>query len=146
MSLSIQMPLRGRFADRRANAIIVTMFAPSVDLDSFRRRIDSLRASNLRLRDELERETSRLVRFQERATERQPAHAVLRRRIEDLTSRELEVLQHIAEGYSTKEIGSRLGITFKTAACHRHRLMQKLEVHGTGALVRIAIATGLVKV
>ena len=56
--------------------------------------------------------------------------------MEELTARELEVLRYIAEGHSTKEIGARLGITFKTAACHRHRLMQKLDVHGTGALVR----------
>ena len=108
--------------------------------------MDSLRVNNSRLREELERETSRLVQFQERSADRQPANPELRRRIEDLTARELEVLRHIAEGHSTKEIGARLGITFKTAACHRHRLMQKLDVHGTGSLVRIAISSGLVKV
>ena len=122
------------------------MLTSSVELNSFRRRIDSLRANNSRLRDDLERETSRLLEFQERSTERQPAQTALRKQIEELTARELEVLQHIAEGCSTKEIGARLGITFKTAACHRHRLMQKLDVHGTGALVRIAIAAGVVKV
>src|ERR1043166_7005686 len=111
-----------------------------VELDSFRRRIDSLRVSNSRLRDELERETLRLLRFQERANGRPAADSELRRQVEDLTARELEVLRLIAEGHSTKEIGARLGITFKTAACHRHRLMQKLDVHGTGSLVRIAIA------
>src|SRR4051812_45699339 len=122
------------------------VLAPSVELDTFRRRIDCLRINNSRLRDDLERETLRLVEFQERTTARQPAHSALRRQIEELTARELEVLRHIAEGRSTKEIGAQLGITFKTAACHRHRLMQKLDVHGTGALVRIAIATGVVKV
>jgi DNA-binding NarL/FixJ family response regulator len=122
------------------------MLTSSVELNSFRRRIDSLRANNSRLRDDLERETSRLLKFQERSTERQPAQTALRKQFEELTARELEVLQHIAEGCSTKEIGARLGITFKTAACHRHRLMQKLDVHGTGALVRIAIAAGVVKV
>jgi DNA-binding CsgD family transcriptional regulator len=122
------------------------MLVTTIELDSFRRRIDSLRVNNSRLRDELERETLRLVQFQQRGNDRQPAYSEFRRQMEDLTGRELEVLRHIAEGCSTKEIGSRLGITFKTAACHRHRLMQKLDVHGTGALVRIAIATGLVKV
>src|SRR3954464_9652362 len=117
-----------------------------VELASLRRRIDSLRVNNLRLRDELERETLRLLQFQERGNGRAPVNAELRRHLEDLTARELEVLRLIAEGHSTKEIGAQLGITFKTAACHRHRLMQKLEVHGTGALVRIAIAAGVVRV
>jgi DNA-binding CsgD family transcriptional regulator len=122
------------------------MLVTTVELDSFRRRIDSLRVNNSRLRDELEREILRLVQFQERGNDRQPAYSEVRKQLEDLTGRELEVLRHIAEGCSTKEIGARLGITFKTAACHRHRLMQKLDVHGTGALVRIAIASGVVKV
>jgi DNA-binding NarL/FixJ family response regulator len=122
------------------------MLFQSVELDAFRRRLDSLRANNLRLREELDRESLRLAQFQSRGKDREPVNGDLRKRLEELTSRELEVLRKIAEGHSTKEIGARLGITFKTAACHRHRLMQKLEVHGTGALVRIAIATGVVKV
>ena len=124
----------------------VEMSGMSVELDSFRRRIDSLRVNNVRLRDELERETLRLLQFQERGNGRAPANPELRRQIEDLTARELEVLRLIAEGHSTKAIGTQLGITFKTAACHRHRLMQKLGVHGTGALVRLAISTGLTKI
>jgi len=122
------------------------MFGTTVELESFRRRIDSLRADNSRLRDDLEQETLRLLQFQERGNGRPPAHTELRRQIEDLTARELEVLRLIAEGHSTKEIGARLQITFKTAACHRYRIMQKLDVHGTGALVRLAIASGLTKV
>jgi DNA-binding NarL/FixJ family response regulator len=122
------------------------MTVQSAELDTYRRRLDSLRASNSHLRDELDREASRLARFQDRNSVRQPADAELKRKLENLTARELEVLRHIAEGQSTKEIGARLGITFKTAACHRHRLMQKLEVHGTGALVRLAIANGVVVV
>jgi DNA-binding NarL/FixJ family response regulator len=122
------------------------MLPPSVELDNFRRRLDSLRADNLRLREDLNREATRLAQFQDRAAPRPPADAELRRRLDALTPRELEVLRHVAEGQSTKQIASRLGITFKTAACHRHRLMQKLDIHGTGALVRIAIATGTVTV
>jgi DNA-binding NarL/FixJ family response regulator len=127
-------------------ATIEQMQTTSVELDSFRRRIHSLRANNARLRDELDREGSRLQKFQQRSTDRQPAQLVLRKQLEELTARELEVLRLIAEGCSTKEIGARLGITFKTAACHRHRVMQKLDVHGTGTLVRMAIAAGVVKV
>jgi DNA-binding CsgD family transcriptional regulator len=42
--------------------------------------------------------------------------------VEKLTRRELEVLRHIAEGKSTKQVAATLGITFKTAACHRYRV------------------------
>jgi DNA-binding NarL/FixJ family response regulator len=66
--------------------------------------------------------------------------------VNDLTPRELEVLSGIASGLSTKEVAIHLGITFKTAACHRHRVMQKIGVHGTGQLVRFAIANGIVAV
>jgi len=124
------------------------MLTISVELDSFRRRIHSLGVNNARLRDELQIERSRLQKFQQRSPDRGPSQstAALRKQLEELTARELEVLRLVAEGRSTKEIGACLGITFKTAACHRHRVMQKLDVHGTGTLVRMAIAAGVVKV
>jgi DNA-binding NarL/FixJ family response regulator len=62
-----------------------------------------------------------------------------------LTRREIEVLRHIAEGRSTKETAHILGMTFKTAACHRYRLMDKLGIHETANLVRYAIRNGLVQ-
>jgi DNA-binding NarL/FixJ family response regulator len=61
-----------------------------------------------------------------------------------LTTRELEVLKCIAEGHATKKVASMLGITFKTAACHRYRVMDKLDLHTTTSLVHYAIRTGLV--
>jgi DNA-binding NarL/FixJ family response regulator len=60
-----------------------------------------------------------------------------------LTAREREVLQLIAEGKSTKQIGSLLGISVKTAETHRSRLMGKLEIRDTAGLVRYAIRKGL---
>jgi len=60
-----------------------------------------------------------------------------------LTTREREVLQLIAEGKSTKQIGSLLGISPKTAETHRSRLMEKLEIRDTAGLVRYAIRKGL---
>lgn len=62
-----------------------------------------------------------------------------------LTPREREVLTSIAEGCSTKQIAARLGITFKTAAFHRYKIMQKLDVHETSTLVRFAIRCGLIQ-
>jgi len=62
-----------------------------------------------------------------------------------LTSRERQVLQHIGEGKSTKELAALMGISTKTAESHRARLMQKLDIHETASLVRYAIRRGLVQ-
>jgi DNA-binding NarL/FixJ family response regulator len=62
-----------------------------------------------------------------------------------LTLRERQVLQLIAEGKSTKDIGSLLGISVKTAESHRTRLMQKLDIHETASLVRYAVRHGIVQ-
>ena len=62
-----------------------------------------------------------------------------------LTSRERQVLQLIAEGKSTKDVASLLGISVKTAESHRTRLMQKLDIHETASLVRYAVRRGIVE-
>jgi two-component system response regulator NreC len=62
-----------------------------------------------------------------------------------LTPRERQVLQLIAEGKSTKDIASILGISVKTAESHRTRLMQKLDIHETASLVRYAVRRGIVQ-
>lgn len=61
-----------------------------------------------------------------------------------LTEREREVLQLIAEGLSTKEVASQLGVAVKTAESHRTSLMRKLGVHKASELVRIAIREGII--
>jgi two-component system, NarL family, response regulator NreC len=62
-----------------------------------------------------------------------------------LTARERQVLQLIAEGKSTKELASVLGISTKTAESHRTRLMQKLDIHETATLVLYAVRRGIVQ-
>ena len=76
-----------------------------------------------------------------------PAEASVDKRqaVERLTAREIEVLQLVADGCTTKEIAVRLKITFKTAACHRGRIMSKLGVHNGALLVRHAIREGFVQ-
>ncbi len=61
-----------------------------------------------------------------------------------LTSRELEVLRHIAEGRTSREIADALHISFRTVNSHRMNLMQKLDIHDTAGLVRYAIHANLV--
>ena len=62
----------------------------------------------------------------------------------ELTRREEEVLQFVAEGRSSKEIASRLGIAVKTVENHRAHLRDKLHLHDIAALTRFAIRRGLV--
>ncbi len=61
----------------------------------------------------------------------------------DLTPRQRQVLQLIARGKSTKEIGGLMGVSVKTVETHRARLMQSLGLYGTNALMRYAIRIGL---
>jgi DNA-binding NarL/FixJ family response regulator len=62
-----------------------------------------------------------------------------------LTPREREVVQRIAEGLSTKEVATALGISVKTADTHRTSAMRKLSVHGVADLVRYAVRERLVQ-
>jgi DNA-binding NarL/FixJ family response regulator len=64
---------------------------------------------------------------------------------DSLSSRERQVLQLVAEGKTTKEVASILGISVKTAESHRGRLMGKLNIHETAGLVRYAIRRGIVQ-
>jgi len=66
-------------------------------------------------------------------------------RSDPLTPREREVVQLVAEGKSTKEIASVLGISVKTADSHRSKIMQKLDIHEAAGLVRYAIRQGLIQ-
>jgi two-component system response regulator NreC len=62
-----------------------------------------------------------------------------------LTLRERQVLQLIAEGKSTKDVASLLGVSVKTAESHRTRLMQKLDIHEIASLVLYAVRHGIVE-
>jgi two-component system, NarL family, response regulator NreC len=62
-----------------------------------------------------------------------------------LSKREREVLELVAEGLTTPLISERLGISPKTVARHRERIMSKLNMHSSTELVRYAIKTGLIK-
>lgn len=61
-----------------------------------------------------------------------------------LTNREREVLLHIADGLSNKEIGTRLNIGVRTVETHRERIMRKLDIHSIAGLTRFAISQGMV--
>jgi DNA-binding NarL/FixJ family response regulator len=63
---------------------------------------------------------------------------------QNLTPRQREILQLIAEGKSTKEIAFVLGISIKTVEAHRSQLMDRLGIHDVAGLVRHAIRIGMI--
>jgi DNA-binding NarL/FixJ family response regulator len=67
------------------------------------------------------------------------------RKSSELTSREAEVLQLIAEGFSNKQIASELTISIKTVEKHRQQVMNKLNIHDVAGLTRYAISKGLIE-
>src|SRR5512140_795846 len=63
----------------------------------------------------------------------------------ELTCREAEVLQLIAEGFSNKQIAGELSISIKTVEKHRQQVMNKLNIHDVAGLTRYAISKGMVE-
>lgn len=61
-----------------------------------------------------------------------------------LSKREQQVLEAVAEGFTTPQIGEQLGISPKTVARHRERMLKKLNLHSSTALVSFAIRSGLI--
>jgi two-component system response regulator NreC len=66
--------------------------------------------------------------------------------VDELTTREREVLTHIAEGYTNREIAENLVISVKTVDRHRENIMHKLNLHNRVELVKYAIEKGLITV
>jgi len=63
----------------------------------------------------------------------------------NLTSREMEILQLIAEGFANKQIAAELCISSKTVEKHRQQLMAKLDIHDIAGLTRYAINKGIIE-
>ncbi len=66
------------------------------------------------------------------------------RLLKSLSEREIDVLKHIAQGKSNKEIGELLHISHRTVDTHRTNIARKLEVHNIAGMIRFAIKTGLI--
>jgi DNA-binding CsgD family transcriptional regulator len=74
-----------------------------------------------------------------------PLQAIADRKspLDELTGRQREILQLIAEGQNTKEIGEMLKVSPKTVEYHRMKLMGCLKIHDIPGLVRFAMQAGL---
>jgi DNA-binding NarL/FixJ family response regulator len=64
--------------------------------------------------------------------------------LDDLSSRQREVLQLVAEGHTVKEIATQLGISVRTVEFHKGRIMEQLDIHSTAELVKYALTHGLI--
>jgi DNA-binding NarL/FixJ family response regulator len=80
--------------------------------------------------------TEGLVGSLQHGEERKPAH--------ELTARQREVLQLLAEGRSMKEVASVLNVTPRTVAFHKYRMMEQLKVKSTAELVQYAVKQHIV--
>jgi DNA-binding NarL/FixJ family response regulator len=69
----------------------------------------------------------------------------VRRPLEKLSPRQLEVLQLVAEGHTTRGIATRLNLSAKTVDTHRGEVMKRLGIHDVVGLVRYAVRVGLVE-
>jgi DNA-binding NarL/FixJ family response regulator len=67
---------------------------------------------------------------------RKPAH--------DLTSRQREVLQLLAEGHSMKQVAALLNVTPRTVAFHKYRMMEQLNIRSSAELIHFAITHHIV--
>lgn len=66
------------------------------------------------------------------------------KKVVKLSSRQMEILQLIAEGYSTKQMGGLLCLSAKTVEKHRQGLMTRLDIHNVANLTRYAVSNGVV--
>jgi DNA-binding NarL/FixJ family response regulator len=65
--------------------------------------------------------------------------------VQILSARELEVARLVAEGFSSKEIASRLDLSVRTVEKHRANIMDKIDVREVASLVRWCVQSGIVK-
>ncbi len=156
--MDVAMPeLNGIEATRRItdNAPRTRVLALSMYKDSvYVREILRAGARGFLLKDAIDRDLLAAVRAVAKGEgylSPQVSEAVLsdyRRHVTDpldlLSSREREVLQMIAEGKTNKDIATALNLSVYTVDAHRGRIMEKLNLHSVGELVRFAVRKGVV--
>ncbi len=90
-------------------------------------------------------EDYRRLHSQSATSGQRPPSEAIGKSLEVLSNRELQVLELVAEGLSNAQIGEMLGISPKTVARHRERIMNKLDIHSCTELVKFAIRAGLIE-
>jgi DNA-binding NarL/FixJ family response regulator len=147
MDAAVQIQRESRFT----KTILLTMHSePRYALEAFRRGLLGY-VIKVQAADELVhaiRDALRGVPYLSPSISRAVIDAWLSRThlpADPLTPREREVLQLVAEGLTTKEIATALGLTVRTAESYRTTMMRKLDVHQTAGVVRYAIREGMIQ-
>ncbi len=86
----------------------------------------------------------KILRTRENVLEDDNKTVFYKEKIKELSERELEILRHIVEGMSNKDIGDKLHISHRTVDTHRTNIMRKLDASNVASLVRIALKTGVI--
>ena len=112
--------------------------------------IHSVAAGNVYLQPALARwlleDYQRLVNQANSEEQNSATEPVADQALQGLSQREIQVLELVAEGGTNTAIGDELGISHKTVARHRERIMHKLNLHSCAELTRFAIRTGLISI
>jgi len=61
------------------------------------------------------------------------------------TPREIEIIQHLCDGYSAKEVGDKLTVSHRTIETHRNNILRKLGFNNTAELIKYAVKQGIVE-
>ncbi|MDY0342342.1 MAG: response regulator transcription factor [Lentimicrobium sp.] len=61
-----------------------------------------------------------------------------------LTAREIEIIKYLCDGFSAKEIGDKLNVSYRTIETHRNNILQKLGFNNTAELIKYAVKQGIV--
>lgn len=109
------------------------------DASELIRAIDAVRSGKLYVTPDV----THVLVDRRRAHDPSTAHRVGPPPPESLTPREREVLQLIAEGLTSKQIGERLGAALKTVETHRTNVIRKLDIHSIAELTKYAVREGL---
>ena len=78
-----------------------------------------------------------ILNFSRRKEEKSTEH-------KDFTAREMEVLEHICQGYTTEEIGEKLNISPKTVKTHKSSLLEKTDCKNMPSLILFALKNKIV--
>lgn len=62
-----------------------------------------------------------------------------------LTAREIEIIKHLYDGYSAKEVGDKLNVSYRTIETHRNNILRKLGFNNTAELIKYAVKQGIVE-
>jgi two-component system response regulator FixJ len=87
----------------------------------------------------------RALAFDARRRSEGHKHQDLCERVGRLTAREREVLRHVVNGSTSKEIAARLSISHKTVDAHRAKVMQKMDVESVAQLVGTVVSGGILE-